>query len=141
MKGSFEGGETLLRVFPFRGRQSRYFSWDSGSNQGGGARDVALAGPAARGLRALRRPAVRCRRRGPLRSGLKNARNHLPFLRGSFSAVSTATIATKYSFFQDFRDLQDLHSCAPLRFQNFSKKPSKFCRNENEISFFIRVFR
>ena len=37
-------------------------------------------------------------------------------------AVSTATIATKYSFFQDFRDLQDFHTFAPLRSQNFSKK-------------------
>ena len=43
-------------------------------------------------------------------------------LGGPFSAVSTATIATKYSFFQDFRDLQDFHTFAPLRSQNFSKK-------------------
>ena len=50
----------------------------------------------------------------------------LQTLGGSFSAVSTATIATKYSFFQDFRDLQDFHTFAPLRSQNFSKKPSKF---------------
>jgi len=57
---------------------------------------------------------------------MKNEWNHPQTLRGSFSAVSTATIATKYSFFQDFRDLQDLHSFAPLRSQNFSKKPSKF---------------
>ena len=38
------------------------------------------------------------------------------FLEGSFSAVSTATIATKYSFFQAFRDLQ-----------NYLAKFSKFC--------------
>ena len=46
----------------------------------------------------------------------------LQTLGGPFSAVSTATIATKYSFFQDFRDLQDFHTFAPLRSQNFSKK-------------------
>ena len=47
---------------------------------------------------------------------------------GSFSAVSTATIATKYSFFQDFdfRDLQDFHTFAPLRFQISNKKSSNF---------------
>ena len=37
-------------------------------------------------------------------------KNHLQFLRGSFSAVSTATIARKDAFCGDFRDLQDLHS-------------------------------
>ena len=42
-------------------------------------------------------------------------------LRGSFSAVWTATIATKYSFCWIFRDLQDLQSFAPLRSQNFKK--------------------
>ena len=46
----------------------------------------------------------------------------LQTLGGPFSAVSTATIATKYSFFQDFRDLQDFHTFAPLRSQIFSKK-------------------
>ena len=39
-------------------------------------------------------------------------------LEGSFSAVSKATIATKYSFCRVFRDLQDLHSFAPLHIQN-----------------------
>ena len=37
---------------------------------------------------------------------------------GSFSAVSTATIASKDAFFCIFRDLQDLHPFAPLRSQN-----------------------
>ena len=45
--------------------------------------------------------------------------NHPQTLKGSFSAVSTAPIATKYSFFQDFRDLQDSHSFAPLHTQIF----------------------
>ena len=35
----------------------------------------------------------------------------------SFSAVSTATIASKEAFFSIFRDLQDLHSFAPLKSQ------------------------
>ena len=38
----------------------------------------------------------------------------LPNFRGSFSAVWTATIARKDAFCRDFRDLQDLHSFAPL---------------------------
>ena len=64
--------------------------------------------------------------------------NHPQTLRGSFSAGSTATIATKYSFFQVFRDLQDFHTFAPLRSQNFNGKPSKFLL---EICHFFRVFR
>ena len=35
---------------------------------------------------------------------------------GSFSAVSTATIASKDAFFSIFRNLQDLHSFAPLQY-------------------------
>ena len=38
----------------------------------------------------------------------------LKLLFGSFSAVWTATIARKDAFCRDFRDLQDLHSFAPL---------------------------
>ena len=38
-------------------------------------------------------------------------------LEGSFSAVSTATIATKYSFCRVFRDLQDLFSLEQLNIQ------------------------
>ena len=38
-------------------------------------------------------------------------------LEGSFSAVWTATIASKDAFFCIFRDLQDLHSFAPLESQ------------------------
>ena len=40
-------------------------------------------------------------------------------LEGSFSSVSTATIARVGAFFRVFQDLQDLHSFAPLRTQNF----------------------
>ena len=40
-------------------------------------------------------------------------------LEGSFSSVSTATIARVGAFFRIFQDLQDLHSFAPLRTQNF----------------------
>ena len=40
-------------------------------------------------------------------------------LEGSFSAVSTATIARVGAFFQIFRDLQDSHSFAPLHTQIF----------------------
>ena len=47
---------------------------------------------------------------------------------GSFSAVWVATIATKYSFCSVFRDLQDLHSFAPLRIQKIRKLLSNFLR-------------
>ena len=43
-------------------------------------------------------------------------------LEGSFSAVSTPVFASKYSFFQVFRDLQDSQTFAPLRTQHFRKK-------------------
>ena len=39
---------------------------------------------------------------------------------GPFSAVSTPIFATKYSFLSIFRDLQDVHSFAPLQSQQFS---------------------
>ena len=76
--------------------------------------------------------------------------NHLT-LEGSFSAASTATIARKDAFCSIFRDLQDLHSFAPLKSQNFSKKRVQhFARmkwnEQNFISFlqkfdeFLRVF-
>ena len=52
-----------------------------------------------------------CPRRAPRRqSGCQTSD-------GSFSAVSTATIASKDAFFCIFRDLQDLHSFAPLESQ------------------------
>ena len=47
-------------------------------------------------------------------------------LEGSFSAVSTATIARVGAFFQIFRDLQDSHIFSQLKSQNFSEKQSKF---------------
>ena len=43
------------------------------------------------------------------------------FFGGPFSAVSTPILATKYSFCSIFRDLQDLHTFAPLQSQKFSK--------------------
>ena len=52
----------------------------------------------------------------------------LQTLRGSFSAVSTPIFASKYSLESSWRDLQDLHTSAPLRSQNFSQKSSTFFR-------------
>ena len=45
---------------------------------------------------------------------------------GSFSAVSTPQIARVGAFFRIFRDLQELHSFAPLRIQKFCKFSSNF---------------
>ena len=60
------------------------------------------------------RQSTRC-----LRIGLKQWKNHLKFLRGSFSAVSTATMARKDAFCSIFWDLQELLSFSPLRFSFF----------------------
>ena len=54
---------------------------------------------------------------------------------GSFSAVSTATIARVGAFFSISRDLQDLHPFAPRRSQNFSKKSSEILARMNWSSF------
>jgi len=44
------------------------------------------------------------------------------FFAGSFSALSKRNFARKYAFDSIFQALQDLHTFAPLRSQNFSKK-------------------
>ena len=44
------------------------------------------------------------------------------FLAGSFSAVSRRNFARKYAFDSIFQGLQDVHTFAPLRSQNFCKK-------------------
>ena len=62
-------------------------------------------------------------------------------LEGSFSAVSTATIATKYSFCSVFRDLQDLQSFAPLRSQNFNKNSSNFLMHRKLVGARSHLYR
>ena len=52
----------------------------------------------------------------------EDLKTHRSFL-GSFSAGSTATIATKYSFFQVFRDLQNY-------LPEFSKTLKNFAKNQ-----------
>ena len=61
-------------------------------------------------------------------------------LEGSFSAGSTATIATKYLFFQVFRDLQNYLAKFSKKLQNFAKNQ----RFSQKSAFFfakIRKFR
>ena len=55
------------------------------------------------------------------------------FLESSFSAGSTATIATKYSFFQVFRDLQNYLAKLSKNLQNFPKNQtdSDFRKNQH----------
>ena len=64
-------------------------------------------------------------------------------LEGSFSSVSTATIARVGAFFRIFQDLQDLHSFAPLQTQNFSKisfeKSTFFARTRKFYFFKLKV--
>ena len=47
-------------------------------------------------------------------------------LEGSFSAVSTPSFASKYSFCNVFRDLQDCHTFAPLETKKIRKFSSNF---------------
>ena len=55
-------------------------------------------------------------------------------LEGSFSSVSTATIARKGAFCSIFWALQDLHSFAPLR-------PEKFSKFSSQILHFFAIFQ
>ena len=65
----------------------------------------------------------------------------LQILGGSFSAVSTSIFTSKYSLESSWRDLQDLHTFAPLRSQNFSQTSSTFfSRLNNWISDFLNFF-
>ena len=64
-------------------------------------------------------------------------------LRGSFSAVSTSILQvnTKYSLESSWRDLQDLHTSAPLRPQNFSENASnRFAMSKIQLNF-VKHFR
>ena len=66
------------------------------------------------------------------------ATTHHSFL-GSFSAVSKRNFATKYAFFQVFRDLQNYLAAFLKKLQNFAKNRKilqnlKFC----EISGFLQ---
>ena len=60
---------------------------------------------------------------------------------GPFSSVWTATIVRVGAFFRIFRDLQDLHSFAPLRIRKFSKFSSNFFMIFAQISQNFAVFR
>ena len=84
---------------------------------------VAAGGDRAAALLRLRRGAPR--RRPPFFPGrpgyercMKGAYHQT--LQGSFSAVSKRNFASKYAFDSIFQPLQDLHTFAPLRSQNFS---------------------
>ena len=66
------------------------------------------------------------------------ATTHHSFL-SSFSAVSTATIARNGAFFHIFRDLQDFHTFAPLRTQNF-EQIHHFCQNLTNLNGIFRNF-
>ena len=59
-------------------------------------------------------------------------------LNGSFSAVSKPIFASKYSLESSWRDLQDLHSFAPLRPQQFSKISSQSLAIFSQMSSKIR---
>ena len=64
------------------------------------------------------------------------ATTHHSFL-GSFSAVSKRNFATKYAFFQVFRDLQNYLAAFLKKLQNFAKN-RKILQNFCEISGFLQ---
>ena len=64
------------------------------------------------------------------------ATTHHSFL-GSFSAVSKRNFATKYAFFQVFRDLQNYLADFLKKLQNFAKN-RKILQNFCEISGFLQ---
>ena len=59
--------------------------------------------------------------------------HHTSFLIGSFSSVSTATIASEDAFCSIFRDLQDLHSSRDLNLQNFANFRQFIFQNVDKI--------
>ena len=67
-------------------------------------------------------------------------------LEGSFSAGSTATIATKYSFFQVFRDLQNYLAKFSRILQNFAKnqrfsqKSALFLQKSGNFAKILQIF-
>ena len=81
-----------------------------------------------------------------IRRRMKNEWNHTQILRGSFSAVWIATIASKVTFYSIFQALQDKQTFAPLTFQNFQifAHFRDFCRcfqNFAENSLKSQIFR
>ena len=77
-----------------------------------------LTAESQRQKRASRR-AASCRAGCTVRRRMKNEWNHPQILRGSFSAVWIATIASKVTFYSIFQALQDKQTFAPLTFQIF----------------------
>ena len=76
---------------------------------------------------------------GPRQRPLLNRRRrrrHHSFL-GSFSAVSKRNLATKYAFFQVFRDLQNYLADFLKKLRNFAKN-RKILQNFCEISRFLQ---
>ena len=67
-------------------------------------------------------------------SKVQSERSVVQSLRGSVLDVSKPILATKYSFFSIFRDLQDHHSFAPLQSQKFSQKSSTNLRSSEKCS-------
>ena len=88
------------------------------------------------GVRNLARE--QCRPRGRPRWSAKHAAIRLHgSLECSFSAGSTATIATKYSFFQVFRDLQNYLAKFSKNLQNFAKN-QRFSQ-KSALFFFAKI--
>ena len=100
--------------------------------------------PARRRRRPSSRSAAassrRCSRRRPGASTRASATSELvklakfcKFLAGSFSAISKRNFARKYAFDSIFQAIQDVHTFAPLRSQNFSK--NRF----EKSAFFVKI--
>ena len=107
-----------------------------GRSRGGSALGARVHSPAA-----LNAEWVTCKMRERERRVFCENLKICKFLDGSFSAVSKPIFAIKYSLESSRRDLQDLHSFAPLRSQNFGKKTVRlFAKLNIEFSIFLRWF-
>ena len=67
-------------------------------------------------------------------------RKFCKFLAGSFSAVSKRNFARKYAFDSIFQALQDLHSFAPLKLQNFHFFCPTFLNFLLQIAQILQIF-
>ena len=102
-----------------------------GAESGGASSAAGAADPAAVAALVERYDAVKF---GIFQRNLSNFRGLVLF-------CIEADFATKYSFFSILRDLQDLHTFAPLQTQNLRKNSSNFFRILARISAKILIFR
>ena len=120
------------------------FDFDTAENEPGKVCPLSLEASRTSSAATRRRcptsgPGGPCELRGGL--GFASQRSIRQTVEASFSAVSKPIFASKYSFFSISRDLQDLHTFAPLQIQNLRKISSNFFHIFLHISAKTLIFR